>query len=188
MIPVKLNGTKYNFPTQLNEITLGQWLRLRKSTGAIEDLSILTGLNAKAISNFKSVDDFRKCQVLIQTLLAGYEKEAKSAKMPKSVQLGGKTIVVPKKLELEPVGAYISVHNLIANEYNTYEANGNQFSDDGIYADILSYYFWLPYNGDGAVYNDEQAEAPEYKNMILQLPFLDAITIGNFFFQKFPDL
>jgi hypothetical protein len=188
MIAIKLNGKPYNFPTHLNEITLGQWLQLRASKNEIEDLSVLTGLSISEISGYKSVDDFKKCKALLQTLQTNFERDLKQSKIPKTVKLGSKFIEVPKKLELEPIGAYVSVYNTIAAEFNTYEANGNRFSDDRVIADILGYYFYLPYSGEGALYDDEKAESQEYVDLILQLPFLDAATIAMFFFAKFPNL
>ncbi|RKR83301.1 hypothetical protein BDD43_3506 [Mucilaginibacter gracilis] len=189
MIKIKLNNKPYNFPTNLNEIRLGQWLQLRTANGGqIGDIAILTGLDASHIAGFKTDDDFKRCLALLQVLRNNFESDLKKAKIPDTIQLGDKTITIPKKLELEPIGAYVGVYNVIASEYNTFEANGNNFSDDKMIADILAYYLWKPYNNESAVYSDEAVDDPEYRKLILNIGYLDAATIAMFFFRKFPNL
>jgi hypothetical protein len=187
MIPVKLNGVTYNFPTTLFDITLGQWLDLRKSTGHIYDLSVLTGLDQSTISSFKSVGDLKHCLTLLQMFADSYDDSISKAKLPSEVKIGAKVIPLPKKLNLEPFGAYMAVYDIISTEHNTYEANGNRFSDDKIIENIIANYLYMPYSGLD-VFDDEKVDGLIYRKLIRDMNFMDAYTISMFFFRKYPNL
>ena len=188
MLPITLNGQAYNFPTELHEISLGQFFALRKAKGLIDEICALTGLDRQSIQNFKTPADLEKCAQLLGTLgdklAAGFEGE----KLPKQIVLGGKTIKIPKNLKLEPVGAFIAVHNLINEEYKRCAEVQTEFDPTDIIPQVLAQYLYRPLMGQDALYSDERIEDEAYTAQIMQLPITEAVPMANFFFRKFPHL
>lgn len=188
MLPIKLNNIPYNFPTEVHELSLGQFFALRKSKGVLDEVCALTGIDRETILNFKGREDLEQCQLLLnnlgQKLAAGFEGK----KLPKQTTINGKTVKVPKNLKIEPVGAFIAVHNLITEAHKRCAEQNTEFDPTDIIPQVLAHYFWLPYMGDGVLYNDEKIENDEYMDHILTIPLTDAVPIANFFFRKYPNL
>ncbi|RKR84896.1 hypothetical protein BDD43_5149 [Mucilaginibacter gracilis] len=188
MLPIKLNGVPYNFPTEVAEISLGQFFALRQSKGILHEICALTGINHETVSNFKGRDDLDKCSALLNTLgqklAAGFDGHT----LPKQTVVGGKTIRVPKNLKIEPVGAFIAVYNLINDEQKRCAAAQIEFDPTNIIPQVLAHYLWLPFMGDDVLYNDEKIENEAYQQQIMTIPITDAVPIANFFFRKFPHL
>ena len=188
MLPVKLNNAPYNFPTEVSEITLGQFFALRRSEGLIDEICALTGMDRQTIQNFKGRDDLEKCQLLLNTIGQKLQAGFEDTKLPKQTVLAGKTIKIPRNLKLEPVGAFIAVHNLIADEHKRCAAQNLEFDPTNIIPQVLAHYFWLPYMGPDVLYSDERIEDEDYMEKIYAIPLTDAVPIANFFFRKYPDL
>lgn len=109
-------------------------------------------------------------------------------RLPRQTTIGGKAVNVPKNLKLEPVGAFIAVHNLITEEHKRAAADGIDFDPTNIIPQVLAHYFWLPFMGEDVLYSEEKIEADAYQQQIMSMPITDAVPIANFFFRKYPRL
>jgi len=188
MLPIKLNNIPYSFPTEVSEITLKQFFDLRNSKDLIDEVCALTGLNRQTIQNFKERADLERCQLLLNTIGQKLSSGFDGVKVPKQTTIAGKIIKVPQNLKLEPVGAFIAVHNLITEEHKRCAEHNTAFDPTDIIPQVLAHYFWLPYMGTDALYSDERIEDEAYIEKINTIPLTDAIPIANFFFRKYPNL
>jgi hypothetical protein len=188
MLPIKLNNIPCNFPTEVAELSLKQLFALRKSKGILDEVCALTGIDRETILNFRGRQDLEQCQLLLNNLGQKLALGMEGKTLPAQTTIAGKTIRVPKKLELEPVGAFIAVHNLITEEHKRAAEANVEFDPTEIIPQVLAHYFWLPYMGDDALYNDEKIEQQSYMDQILTIPVTDAVPIANFFFRKYPNL
>lgn len=188
MLPIKLNGLPYNFPTEVSEISLKQFFALRKAKGILDEICALTGIDRQTISNFKGREDLEKCSLLLSNLGQKLAKGFEGKKLPKQTIIDGKTIPVPKNLKLEPVGAFIAVHNLMSEEHKRATAAESNFDPTDLIPQVLAQYFWLPFMGDDVLYSDEKIENEVYMQQIMTIPVTDAVPIANFFFRKYPHL
>jgi hypothetical protein len=188
MLPIKLNGNPYNVPTEVNEISLGQFFALRRSKGILDEICALTGMYRQSVQNFKGRDDLERCQLLLNNLGSKLANGMESKKLPKQTSIGGKTVTVPKNLKLEPVGAFIAVHNLISDEQKRSAEGNTEFDPTDLIPQVLAHYFWLPYMGNDVLYSDEKIDDEAYMAHILTMPVTDAVPIANFFFRKYPNL
>ncbi|MBW4889854.1 hypothetical protein KXQ82_09010 [Mucilaginibacter sp. HMF5004] len=188
MLPIKLNNVSYNFPTQLSEISLKQFFALRNANGLIDEICALTGMERQTIQNFKERADLEKCRLLLNTIGDKLTGGINGTKLPKHTTIDSKIVKVPANLKLEPVGAFIAVHNLITEEHKNAAANNQPFDPTNIIPQVLAHYFWLPYMGSDALYSDECIESEDYIHKINTIPVTDAIPIANFFFRKYPNL
>lgn len=188
MVPIILNNLPYNFPTEVHELSLRQFFALRNSSGILDEVCALTGIDRETILNFRGREDLEKCQLLLNNLGAKLTKGFEGSKLPKQTTINGKAVKVPKNLKIEPVGAFIAVHNLITDEHKRCAAQNTEFDPTNIIPQVLAHYFWLPYMGDDVLYNDEKIEDEAYMDKIMTIPITDAIPIANFFFRKYPNL
>jgi hypothetical protein len=188
MLPIKLNGNPYNFPTDVHEISLGQFFALRRSKGILDEICALTGMDRESVQNFKGRDDLERCQLLLNNLGAKLAKGIEGKKLPKQTTIAGKAVTVPKNLKLEPVGAFIAVHNLISDEQKRSAEGNTEFDPTDLIPQVLAHYFWLPYMGDDVLYSDGKIEDEAYMQQILTMPVTDAVPVANFFFRKYPNL
>jgi hypothetical protein len=188
MLPIKLNNIACNFPTEVSEITLKQFFTLRKAKGLLDEICALTGIDRQTIQNFRDRADLEKCQMLLNTIGTKLAKGFNGVILPKQISIAGKTIKVPKNLKLEPVGAFIAVHNLITEEHERCAEQNTNFDPTDIVPQVLAHYFWLPYMGEGTLYSDERIEDEAYLEKINTIPITEAIPIANFFFRKYPNL
>ena len=188
MLPIKLNNVPYNFPTELSEISLKQFFALRRSKGLIDEVCALTGMDRQTIQNFKDRADLEKCRLLLNTIGQKLAEGMEGTKLPGKTVMAGKTIKVPRNLKLEPVGAFIAVHNLVTEEHKRCAASGADFDPTDIIPQVLAHYFWLPYMGADTLYSDERIEEESYMEKVLTIPVTDAVPIANFFFRRYPNL
>jgi hypothetical protein len=183
MLPIKLNNLPYSFPTEVSELSLKQFFALRQSKGILDEVCALTGIERETILNFKGREDLEQCQLLLNNLGQKLALGMEGKTLPKQTTIAGKTIRVPKNLKLEPVGAFIAVHNLITEEHKCAAEANLEFDPTNIIPQVLAHYFWLPYMGDDVLYNDEKVEQESYMDQILTIPITDAVPIANFFFR-----
>jgi hypothetical protein len=188
MLPIKLNTVPYNFPTELSEITLKQFFALRGSKDILDEICALTGMNRQTIQNFKSPADLEKCTLLLNNVGKKLQQSFEGSKLPKQTIINGKVVKVPHNLKLQPVGAFIAVHNLITEEYKRCADQQTDFDPTNIIPQVLAHYFWLPYMGSDVLYSDEGIDNEDYMEQINTIPLTDAIPIANFFFRRYPNL
>jgi hypothetical protein len=188
MLPIKLNGKPYNFPTEVSDISLKQFFALRQSKGILDEICALTGIARETILNFKGREDLEKCSLLLNNLGQKLATGIDGDTLPRQTTIAGKTIRVPKNLKMEPVGAFIAVHNLITEEQKRCAEAQTEFDATNIIPQVLAHYFWLPYMGDDVLYSDEKIENEAYQEQIMSIPVTDAVPIANFFFRKYPNL
>jgi len=186
MLPIKLNQTPYQFPTEAGEVTLGQFLALRKAKDVLDEICALTGMDRQTVQNFKTRTDLDRCQLLLSNLGAKLQKGLDGDKLPKQTTIAGKAVKVPKNLKLEPIGAFIAVHNLITDEQKRCAEAGEEFDATRLIPQVLANYFWLPYMGDDGLYSDESIDDEAYLDKILSMPVTHALPVANFFFRKYP--
>lgn len=195
MIPVKINGNTYNFPVTLKELTLKQFFGIKHASDIIDELCAITDLDRLSILNFKSASDLVKCKSVLDVLAGNIKKGTEGTKLPKEVLINGKMIPIPKDLKLEPIGAYIAVHNIIEDEYRRCAGLNIEFNPTDMIPQVLANYFYLPYLNYGkpesepdALFIDEKVSNEVYMSYILNISVADAVPIANFFFRKYPDL
>ncbi len=188
MLPIKLNNVNYAFPTEVSELTLKQFFALRKAKGVLDEICAITGIARETIQNFRDRADLERCQLLLNTIGKKLKNGFNGTKLPKQITIADKTIKVPSNLKLEPVGAFIAVHNLITDEYKRCAEQNTAFDPTDIVPQVLAHYLWLPYMGNEALYSDEHIEGEDYLEKINSIPITDAIPIANFFFRRYPNL
>lgn len=186
MLQIKMNGQPYDFPTLASELTLKQFFAIRNAKSLIEEVCAITGMDKQTVANFKSPKDIANVTVLMNQLGADLKKGFNNKTLPKNVDMAGKKISVPKKPRLEPVGAFMAVHDIIAEEVNRCQKDGVEMDFTHRIPEILANYFYVPYTGD--LYSDEKVESDDYMEAIMSIKLVDAVPIGNFFFRKFPNL
>lgn len=187
MVEIKLNGKPVNFPTQAADLTLKQFFELRTCATPIEEVCALTGLDKNTVSNFKDLNTLKTAVGLMTVLGNDMKKGFGGGPIPKQVFIGGKFVSVPKDLKIQPVGAWMNVHQLLAeqSQVNTKAGKPDDFTD--CIPKALAHYFYTPYH-KGVDYSEIEAEGPEWMEQILKLPVNVAIPIANYFFLKFPNL
>lgn len=184
---IKLNGNEVNFPTMASELTLKQLFELRQATSPIEEICALVGLDKNTVSNFKSMETVRRAQALMIALGEDMKNGFGGGPLPDKVFIGGKMIKVPKDLKLEPVGAWMNVHNILAEKRNeNLQANLPEDFTDCI-PKTLAHYFYAQYH-KGENYSEVAVEDPAWMEKVLQLNVSVAIPIANYFFLRFPAL
>lgn len=197
MINVTINGNAVNFPTSVFDLSLKQFFALKKSKDIIDEISACTGIARNTIENFKDLKTVHNAQALLSALRVSIEEGFDGRNFPKEVYIGLKKIKVPSELRLEPIGAFMSVNDILAEHNNKMIADGLKqgrtiTTEDINFTDcipkVLAHYFFRPYHGDDVLYSDIKAESPEYMEKILNLPLTQAVPLANYFFLKFPNL
>lgn len=186
MITIKINEKEYQVPTKVQDLTLGQFFKLRQAKDILDEICALTGIDRETISNVKSYKDLQAAQAISTQISISMSKGFDNKKLPKEITFGGKTITVPKELKLEPVGAFVAVHDLLATQTNVFMQNGSQVDYTDQIPQTLAHYLYVPYTGE--LYSDEKAEGPEFMEKVNQIRFVDAVPMANFFFRKYPNL
>lgn len=197
MLNITINGNAVNFPTSVFDLSLKQFFALKKAKDILDEISACTGIARNTIENFKDLKTVNNAQALLATLRISIEAGFDSRNFPKEVYIGLKKIKVPAELRLEPIGAFMSVNDILAEHSNKMIADGLKqgrtiTTDDINFTDcipkVLAHYFFRPYHGEETLYSDINAEAPEYMEKILNLPLTQAVPLANYFFLKFPNL
>lgn len=185
-VEIKLNGDKYQFPTEASELTLKQFFELRGAKNIVDEICAVTGIDKMTIENFKNPQTLASAMTLMNVLALSI-KSFKAPVLPDYVYIGLKKIKVPKQLNLEPIGAFMSVNDILAEQTVKTELAKAEPDFTDVIPRVLSHYFFI-HVFPGMQYSDERAESPEYMRDIMNMRFVDAVPIGNFFFLKFPHL
>ncbi len=197
MLNVNINGNPVQFPTSVYDLNLRQFFAIKKSKDILDEISACTGIARNTIENFKDLKTVNAAQALLSTLRMSIEAGFDSRTFPTHIQIGMKKIKVPAELRLEPIGAFMSVNDILAEHSNKMVAEATKqgktmTTDDINFTDcipkVLAHYFYLPYHGEGVLYSDLKAETPEYMGKILNIPLTQAVPLANYFFLKFPNL
>jgi len=186
MVKVKINNADYSIPTKIEDLTVGQFFALRTANTIVEEICALAGIDKETILNLKSYKDVVAAQVLVSQFGVVLSKGFNTYKRPKQITFGGKTINIPMDLKLEPVGAFISVHDILATQTNKFMKDGGEVDYTDQIPLTLAHYLYVPYTGE--LYSDEKAEGSEFMEKINEIRFVDAVPIANFFFRKYPNL
>lgn len=186
MIKVKLQGKEVDFPTCVADLTLKQFFALRQATTPIEEVCALTGLDKATISNFKDISTMHKAQALMKCIEEDMKAGFGGGPIPERVFMQGRFVVIPKDLKLQPVGAWMNVHDLLAEQSKVNEIKGNEDFTDCI-PKTLAHYLYLPCH-PGKEYSEEAVEAPDWMAAVMSLHINIAIPIANAFFLRFPNL
>lgn len=199
MVERKLKTTEgtitVKIPTTLDELTIGQFI-LMSNPGLtdIEIVSLLSYVPVDELYKVRNIDDIQVFKAPILSLCYNIEYTYDSTKLPKHVVLktdiGEKKIRIPGNLQIEPVGAYMSAYNIIADEQNKAI---KEFGPDGWKENfrpspdaalrVLAHYLYSRVYGE---YNEGKAE--EFSDVVKYLSMADACPIAAFFFSRFPNL
>jgi len=114
MINFKIGKENYELPTSYAELTLGQFIRLRKSDGDVIDiLSILLGIDKATLSILSDVDIDYKIIPYIEFLKE--EFNVNEYLLPDYIEFKGKLYPRPKGIGLGTFGQKISLQKELAN-------------------------------------------------------------------------
>ena len=197
MVLVHINGQPVNFPTDVHDLSLKQFFAIKDAKDILDEISACSGIERNKIENFKDLKTIQAANALLATLRISIEAGFDNATFPPHVTIGLKKVTVPKELRLEPIGAFMSVNDILAEHTNKMlkdaAKQGKTLNSDEInFTDcipkVLAHYFFLPYHGESVLYSDIKAESPEYMEKIMNIPLTQAVPIGNFFFLKYPHL
>jgi len=197
MQEVKINGQSVQFPVDVRDISLKQFFQLKQAKDILDEISICTGIARNQIENFKDLKAVQVAQGLLGALSASIAQGFDGITLPDNIFIGMKKIKVPKELRLQPIGAFMSVNDILSDHINKMQADATKQGKTLEIVDInftdcipkvLAHYFYLPYHGDDVLYSDLKAEAPEYLEKIMNIPLTQAVPLGNYFFLKYPNL
>lgn len=205
MHKVKINGQEYEIPLTVHELTLKQFFGLRRpGNDIIDEISALSGIPRVKIENFKDIGSINAAQVIVKTLGESIQRGFDTGKKPDYVFIGMKKIKVPKDLRLQPIGAFMSAHDILSDHTNTMIRQAEkQAKEQGVpflgldkkdinYTDcipkVLAHYFFIHYFGESTIYSDTKAEDSDYMDKIMNMRLVDAVPIANDFFLKYPNL
>ncbi len=183
---------KITIATDLSEVTLQKFIDLQAIgvTTNLEAVGILSGIPKEELYTVRNIDDFRMFKPTIDSL-NHQAVEVFNGEIPASITFPkyGKFKPV-KNLSVEPVGAYISVSELIEKEQEVakaiYPDTWEDFFSPSLRSclDILAHYFYsyvtgLPYTERGAL---------DFTEVVKELPCTQALPIAKYFFLNYPHL
>lgn len=186
-IPIKINGVEVTFPVDVRELTNKQFFGLFECKNIIEELSVVTGISKEQFDNFKNLKSIEFAQTLMRTLAGSIAAGFDGSKRPDVFVIDGKEIKVPTELRLEPIGAFMSVHDIIKGHINDEVNRGVQPVDINytkLIPRIVAHYFYLPFNGNDVLYSEEKAEHDNFMSKIMNCNFVASTQIANFFFRN----
>ena len=188
---------KVRIPTILNEITLGQMMKMqeRHYMDDLDAISILSGITKEELYSVTNFDDFQVFGDYVQSLAYQIKYLYNSDIVPHKVafMLGKRkvTINVIRNLSVEPAGAFLAARDIIADEINEHIS---LYSEDGwrehfqpslkACCSVLAQYFFC--RATGKKYDEYEAE--EFTDEIKKLWVTEALPIAKHFFSCYPDL
>lgn len=186
-VAIKINGQPFDFPVDVNEITNKQFFGIFNAKDILDEISVITGIERSEIENFKNFKTVEVAQALMRTLAGSIAAGFDGTKLPKSFVIDGKTIDIPKELRLEPIGAFMSVHDILATHVNEETEKGvapESMNFTSLIPKVLAHYFFKPFYGDNVLYSEEAAEKPAFMEKIMNCNFVASVQVGNFFFRN----
>lgn len=190
MFELKIESLTLNMPDQPNELTLGQFLKLREEKDIITQLAILCSVDKEDLLNIKyspkaekQLQDAIKLTEILNDNIRDYFNSDACIVPPVTVTIMNKVVRVPQDLEKEPFWPSRKVKEVIQEKIQE-TGTGVAFDPTDKAADVIAHYLYVPFTG--RPYNEYQAE--EFKEVIHGLPLTDAIPLANFFFLKWKSL
>lgn len=185
---VSINSIAYDIPSGIEEITIRQLISLRN----LPDKDYITILNwavpaldmAMLTTNTKQTErELTGALTLVNALLNEiftFMQSPEKIEVPKSVTLLGLVIELkPGLLTSLPYWPYVQVKTIIQQE-----AKKEPFDPTDRIPEVLAHYLYSSVTK--SKYNEEKAEA--FIEVINEMPMIEAIQVGNFFFLKFRNL
>lgn len=190
MFEIKIESLTLNMPDQPNELTLGQFLKLREEKDIITQLAILCSVDKEDLLNIKYSESSQKqvrdavalTEILNENIKNFLSSDA-SMVHPKKISILGKEVRIPQDLQKEPFWPSRKVKEVIQEKIQESDTDV-AFDPTDKAADVIAHYLYVPFTG--RPYNEYQAE--EFKEVIHGLPLTDAIPLANFFFLKWKRL
>ena len=175
MAVVKINGTEYKIPASWDDINVRQFLKLKKleEYDDIKFLSIMLDVEKSVIENCDNED----LDLLVYPHLSWYMEKSiidvvVAAEQKEQIQLGDKTIKVPKDIMLKKFVQKVLMEQIIEKTEDPFDALG----------DICAIYLYNEY------YEGEEVDADKVwkfrDEFILTAPILIMYPIGTFFLKK----
>ncbi|MDN5287710.1 MAG: hypothetical protein JWR38_3984 [Mucilaginibacter sp.] len=165
---------RVTIPSQLCHVTLGQMIALQEKPqlNDIEAISILSGIPTDDLYNVKNIDDFQVFGDAVLSLSHQIKHLYNSEVIPKEVTFTldednkksrQKKIKALQNLSVEPVGAFMAVRDIIADEINTHiKQYGDEDWKDNFNPSlnacchVLAHYFFC--RATDKKYNEYEAE------------------------------
>ena len=181
MYQLKINDQSYQIPDNRNEVTLSRFLELR-NTNISDTLSVIYwGIDAKpefkesaTIENELGVA-FSLTKTLIESIYDFTESKLKN-EVPDQIEVMGVTVELRKGLLNDlPYWPYVVTKYILAEELKK-----TPFDPTARYPEILAHYLYssivkTPY---------DENKASEFVEVINDIPFTEALQLGNFFLRK----
>ncbi len=113
MIPFKLDGHSFDLPQNHGELTVNQFLSLRKlkDTNLISILSILSGISEDFWNNTSDTDIDNKIAPYLEWM--GEKFEYDSFILPKEITIGVQKFKVPDSIAVKTFGQKIAIQTLL---------------------------------------------------------------------------
>jgi hypothetical protein len=184
MYSFTLDGIAYDIPTVANEVTLKQFMAWRELQND-DELGFLTVLlgrvptinitDAKSVQRFdKELNNLYKLIDILKSDIASVFESGRNLLTPKTVELLGLQIPI-KELNTLPWFAFQHAKSIILNRSQAGQNEKFDGTDD--IPELLAHCLYElvtkePYN---------EAKAEDFKSVILEMNFVEALQAGNFF-------
>lgn len=188
---------RISVPDKLEEVTLGQMMRLQEKTAItdLEAISILSGIEIEELKNVTNMADLQVFGSAVLSLSQQIKNLYNSDKIPKRVSFyldeEIKTVDVIHNLSVEPAGAFMAAREIIAEEINTHiiQHGGDNWQETfnpslKACCLVLSNYFYCRVTGE--LYNEYEAD--EFCSEIKKIRVTEALPIAKHFFTCYPNL
>lgn len=181
-----------SFPSSYKELTLKQFIELRKGKNRVENiLEILStpSVPAEVWSN-QSEDLDVKIAPVINWLITDDKVDLEELEVPEEITIKGKTIKVPSDLGYKTFGQkslvdekFKSLFKRSINKIDPKAKPSFKMVDDpvNIMPYVLATYF-QPYFNEDEKFVEEEIELIE--EAVLSVPFVEAYPVANFFLKK----
>jgi len=191
----KLDETEIhlNIPENLNEITFGQLIELRKPdlTNA-EVLSVLSGVPVDEIYEARSFQEINRIAKIYIDLFTHSAAGANISSIPHKIKVNYagklKTVKFGKYLSMEPAGAYSAANKVITSEiYSNIDMYGednwkNHFNPSlQVCADVVDAFVYCRVTGK--LWSDQGRES-----FALSMRAADVLILAKHFFNVWPNL
>lgn len=174
-------------PTDVSEITLGQFLDLRKMqepVGAFEVIELLAGRDIPELHTMKytpkmakQLEDIMKLTNILNASIQEFNASPSKVDIPKSVNILGIEVKASKDLDDIPFWPTRVAKDLIESK----KKENGEYDPIDDFDKIIAHYLYTAYTG--TKYNERRAE--EFVSVVRsELKFDEAVQLGNFFLAK----
>lgn len=186
MLPITINGNKFQIPEQWHEVTFAQAATMERltkqhSNKAAAILSALTGLSYEVIIN----TDFSSWETILPLLQFTKEPLTDDMPAPTSLEIDGHKLTIQRELKDRAFGMYADAVALITTNIDS--------SPFDVGAELCAIYLQQQYTAAtkgielrnaymGDQYDDMQVK--ELKVKIEQMPVTDILPLAGFFLQQ----